>query len=114
MFKVQPEEDKKSEPALNIKREAQNTNNREQKKELLKVQKQFSKAEEHLNQLNTEKINFESELSKPENYADKNRFLQLESGYKSVQQKIESLNKQYEELFGKIIELEELVNNEPS
>src|SRR3954469_16204873 len=51
---------------------------REQKKELQRLQKQFSKLEEEINQLNINKTNLEAELAKPEIYSNKNKFLQLE------------------------------------
>ena len=79
---------------------------REQKKELQRLQKQFSKLEGHLNELTQQKTNIEANLALPENYADKNKFLQLESSYKSIQQKIAAANKEYESLFEKIMQLE--------
>ncbi len=82
---------------------------RELKKELQRLQKQFSKLEEQLNSFNKEKANFEMELANPDSYLDKTRFTNLESGYKSVQQKITDANKEYESLFEKIMKLEEEV-----
>jgi len=79
---------------------------REQKKELQRLQKQFSKLEEEINQLNANKTNLEAELAKPENYSDKNKFLQLEKDYNIIRQKITSANLNYEQLFEKIMELE--------
>ncbi|MEP6682766.1 MAG: ABC-F family ATP-binding cassette domain-containing protein [Parafilimonas sp.] len=84
----------------NIKPKPQNLN------ELQKLQKQFSKLESHLNELNQQKANAEAEMAKPENYSDKNRFLELEERYKSVQQKLNISNKEYETLFEKIMQLE--------
>ncbi|MEX6686936.1 ATP-binding cassette domain-containing protein [Danxiaibacter flavus] len=83
--------------------------NRELKKELQRLQKQFSKLEEQINAYNKEKNNFELELANPESYSDKNKFTSLEAGYKSVQQKIAEANKEYEGLFEKIMKLEEEV-----
>ncbi len=82
------------------------TKESEQKRELQRLQKQFSKLEEDINQLNTNKANLEFQLSKPENYADKNKFQQLEKDYKNIQQKITAANTTYEQLFEKIMELE--------
>jgi ATP-binding cassette subfamily F protein 3 len=79
---------------------------REQKKELQRVQKQFSKLEEEINQLNINKTNLEVELARPENYSDKNKFLRLEKEYNIIQEKIASANSSYEQLFEKIMELE--------
>jgi len=78
---------------------------REQKKELQRLQKQFNKLEEEINELNANKTGMELELAKPENYADKNKFQQLENDYKNIQQKIVKANTTYEQLFEKIMEL---------
>ena len=90
----------------NNNKPASNIINRDQQKELQKLQKQFSKLESSLNELNQQKINIEAELANPGNYADKNKFPELEERYKSVQQKIISANKEYEILFEKIMQLE--------
>lgn len=76
------------------------------KNELIKLQKQFARLEEDINKLNTEKIQLEAELGKPENYSDKNSFIQLEQSYKTNQQKISAASKEYETLFEKIMVLE--------
>jgi ATP-binding cassette subfamily F protein 3 len=80
---------------------------REQKKELQRLQKQFNKLEEEINQLNKNKANLELELAKPENYSDKKKFHVLENDYKNIQQKIAKATTTYEQLFEKIMELEE-------
>ncbi|HEX5151208.1 MAG TPA: ATP-binding cassette domain-containing protein [Parafilimonas sp.] len=91
---------------LNVKPSTLNNTNREQQKELQKLQKQFSKLEGSLNELNQQKTNIEADLANPEYYADKNKFLELEERYKSVRQKINTANKEYELLFEKIMQLE--------
>ena len=90
----------------NIKPSALNNTSREQQKELQKLQKQFSKLESHINELNQQKTNIETELANPANYADKNKFPQLEEQYKSVTKQIETANKEYELLFEKIMAME--------
>jgi len=90
----------------NTEQKTQNDFSREQKKELQRLQKQFSKLEEEINQLNINKTNLEAELAKPENYSDKNKFLQLEKDYNILQQKISAANSSYEQLFEKIMALE--------
>ena len=55
---------------------------------------------------NINKTNLEAELAKPENYSDKNKFLQLEKDYNILQQKISAANSSYEQLFEKIMALE--------
>jgi len=106
-------EEKKETKADNTEQRTQNTEqktqndfSREQKKELQRLQKQFSKLEEEINQLNINKTNLEAELAKPENYSDKNKFLQLEKDYNILQQKISAANSSYEQLFEKIMALE--------
>jgi len=79
----------------------------DQKKELQRLQKQFSKLEEQLSQFNKEKATIELELGKPESYSDKNKFATLETGYSTVKQKITAANAEYEKLFEKIMELEQ-------
>ncbi len=55
---------------------------------------------------NNEKIIIESILSSPEIYTDNQKFSETEKKYKDLQTKILQLNKTYEEVFEKIIELE--------
>ena len=68
------------------------------------LQKQFAKAEQELNNLNQKKTEIELELSKPENYSDKNKFLQLESDYAAIKKKLDTVNKEYELLFEKMMD----------
>ena len=104
----QKEEVKQSESKSQAptKPKTQNNISTQQKTEVQKLQKQLAKAEEQLNALNKEKLQVEEELAMPENYSDKNKFLQLENRYKSVKQKIESANKEYESVFEKLVEME--------
>ena len=88
----------------------QNNNNKQKPQstgELQKLQKQFSKLESSLNELNQQKVNAEADLAKPEFYSDKNKFAELEVRYKSVQQQLNAANKEYEILFEKIMQLEQ-------
>ena len=68
-------------------------------KDKQRLQKQFNKAEKELNDLNEKKTSLELELSKPENYADKNKFIELEKQYSDVKEKILVANKEYEKAF---------------
>ena len=45
-------------------------------------------------------------MADPANYADKNKFLKVETDYKTTNQELSRLSKQYEETFEKIIALE--------
>jgi ATP-binding cassette subfamily F protein 3 len=80
--------------------------NKDAKKELQRQQKLFQQLEERLGELNKTKSKFEADLASPEVYADRNKFVEAESGYKKASQEIESLNKDYEKAFEKIMELE--------
>ena len=90
----------------NSKPKIQNNISPEQKKEIQKLQKQLNKLEEQLNNLTKEKLQIEVALANPESYSDKNKFLGLENNYKTVQQKLEAANKEYENVFEKLMMLE--------
>jgi len=84
-----------------------NSQNREQQKELQRVQKQFNRAEEELEKLKQQQVEAEAAMANPDIYADKNKFAKLESDYKNVLQKIVAATKEYETLFEKLMEMEE-------
>lgn len=84
----------------------ENQLDREQKKELQRLQKQFSKLEEDINKLNNTRTTIETNLGDPSVYADVKKFQQLESEHKTILQKISVAEKEYESLFEKIMELE--------
>ncbi len=48
----------------------------------------------------------QASLGLPENYSDKNKCVQAEAEYKKTVAELERLNKQYEEVFEKIMVLE--------
>jgi len=80
--------------------------NKELKKELQKQQRIFQQLEETIGQLNKQKAELEAQLTAPETYADKDKFLKAETDYKKVADELKRQNKQYEEIFEKIMELE--------
>lgn len=111
----QKEQNKPAEPvkqeqpkqAEKPKQQANNNNNsNDAKRDLQQLQKQFSKVEEQVNQLNKQKAQVENDLANPALFNDRNRFQQLEKDYANVQTKLSVVNKQYEEMFEKIMELE--------
>lgn len=75
-------------------------------KELQKLQRQFQKLEEEIAALNQQKNQIETDLANPDSYKEANKFSQLEKNYSAVQEKLKSANTQYEQLFEKIMELE--------
>jgi ATP-binding cassette subfamily F protein 3 len=80
--------------------------NKDLKKELQRMQKQFQQLEEKIAALTLKKNELESSLIDPATYSDKSRFQQAESAYQAAAAELKKLNKQYEEVFEKIMELE--------
>jgi ATP-binding cassette subfamily F protein 3 len=79
---------------------------KEAKKELQKQQKLFQQYEERLATLKEEKKKLEASLASPEVYSDKNTYAQAEAEYKKVDAELAKVNKEYEQVFEKIVELE--------
>ena len=77
------------------------------KKEYQKNKNRFQQIEERLAQLNKDKISLEAQMASPDNYANKNKFHQTETAYKKVTTELTDLNKEYEVVFEKVMELEE-------
>lgn len=96
----------KAAPAAAAKSSNYDNLDRDQKKELQKLQRQFAKLEEDIARLNADKTRQEQEMGNPDIYSNKQQFAGLEADYKSTQQKIAAANKEYEVLFEKIMELE--------
>ena len=80
--------------------------NKEQKKELQKQQKLFQQLEEKVALLTSQKSALEAALTDPATYSDKQKFIQAEAAYNKAAVELEQLNKQYEQVFEKIVELE--------
>lgn len=100
-------------PEPTLKRENVSvTEDRELRKELQKIQRQFTKLEELVNKLTQDKARTELELAKPDNYTDKNKFPQLENNYKNIQQQLTTATREYEEMFEKIMKMETQLNGE--
>jgi len=80
--------------------------NKEQKKELQKQQRIFQQLEEKIASLNRQKSQLEASLADPATYSDKNKFVQAEADYKKAAEELDKANKEYEQVFEKIMELE--------
>ena len=80
--------------------------NKEHKKELQKQQKIFQQLEEKVALLTKQKFQLEAALTDPATYSDKQKFLQAEAAYNKASLELDQLNKQYEQVFEKIMELE--------
>ncbi|MEO7393381.1 MAG: ATP-binding cassette domain-containing protein, partial [Chitinophagaceae bacterium] len=79
---------------------------KEAKKELQRMQKQFQQLEEHLAKLNLQKIGLEEKLVDPSIYSDRMKFMETEGEIKNVNEELTRLNQQYEQIFEKIVLLE--------
>lgn len=80
--------------------------NRELQRELQKQQKRLENLETEISKTTVEKSKLEHALGDPQNYSDKKKFAAVENDYKKVTQSLEVLNKEYETLFEKVMELE--------
>jgi ATP-binding cassette, subfamily F, member 3 len=80
--------------------------NKEAKKELQRLQKQFQQAEADMSKMKEKKTQLEAALSDPATYSDKAKFVQAETDYKSATERLNSLTTEYEKLFEKIMEME--------
>jgi ATP-binding cassette subfamily F protein 3 len=80
--------------------------NKETKKELQRQQKIFQQLEERIALLKDQKNKAETALGSPEVYGDKNKYDRTESDYRKAGTELEKLNKEYEQVFEKIVELE--------
>ena len=79
---------------------------RDQKKELQQLQRQFGQLEEKLSKAKGRKTQLEAALADPSTYSDKQKFTEAESAYKKQSEELDLLNRQYEEVFEKIMLLE--------
>ncbi len=80
---------------------------KEVKKEYQKNKTRFQQIEEKLAQLNQRRVLLEAAMAAPGNYADKDKFHKIEADYKAVSVELVILNKEYEIVFEKVMELEE-------
>jgi ATP-binding cassette subfamily F protein 3 len=80
--------------------------NKDQQKEVQKQQKLLQQIETNLNKVKTEKLRIEAAMGDPNIYADKIKFVQMETDYKSIQAQFNTLNQDYETAFEKLMELE--------
>lgn len=80
--------------------------NKELKKELQKQQKIFQQYEERIAVKKEEKKKLEASLASPEIYSDKATYAKTEGDYKKAEAELAKLNREYELVFEKIVELE--------
>lgn len=103
-----PKPDAKKEPVKVVEPIVKNTQpiNKELQKELQKQQRRLSQIEESLSKAQEEQKKIEIEMGDPATYTNKNHFAQLEISYKTVKDKICTLNKEYEQIFEQVMEIE--------
>ncbi len=80
--------------------------NKEAKKEFLKQRRIFQDLEQKIAALTRQKDSLEASLADPATYSDKNKFIKAESEYKKASDELDKTNRQYEQVFEKIMELE--------
>ncbi len=103
--------EKKEEPKKEVK-PANNTNDaelRNLRKEHQKYQKNFQRLEEQLGKMKQEKEALEAQLGDPAFYADRDKFQKLDEQYRLHSAKLDAVSKEYDEVFEKIMELEEKI-----
>lgn len=89
---------------------ANNTINKELQKELQKEQRRLNNLETQLTKAKEEQQTLEAALGDPANYADRDKFVSIEEAYKKAKQNREALDKEYEAVFEKVMELESQFN----
>jgi ATP-binding cassette subfamily F protein 3 len=99
--------DQKTEKPAVVKITAAIPINKEAKKELQKLQKQFLQLEESIARVSEDKNTLELLLSDPSTYSDKAKFVEVETKYKRAEEKLKQLNTEYEVVFDKIMVLEQ-------
>jgi ATP-binding cassette subfamily F protein 3 len=80
--------------------------NKDQKKELQKQQRIFQQLEEKMAKVKEQKQKAEESLVSPAIYADKTKFIQAEAELKNLSAELTKLEKEYEQVFEKIMQLE--------
>ena len=84
----------------------QTSESKEKQKEEKRIRAKFSKLEEEMALLNTEKQKLENDLADSAIYSNKIQFQETETKYKSVVLKLELLQPDYETLFEQLIQYE--------
>ena len=80
--------------------------NKDLQKELQKEQRRLANLETQLTKAKEEETRLENALGDPSNYSDKDKFVTIESDYKKAKNNKEILEKEYEVVFEKVMELE--------
>jgi ATP-binding cassette subfamily F protein 3 len=82
------------------------TINKELQKELQKEQRRLSNLETQISKAKEDEQRLAAALGDPANYSDRNKFVSIEADYKKAKANREALDKEYEQVFEKVMELE--------
>ncbi|MBM3432001.1 MAG: ATP-binding cassette domain-containing protein [Bacteroidetes bacterium] len=96
-----PAQEKK--PTLQQSPSANAPIDKEKKKELQRVEKEFQQAELRLSELTTQKNKLEADLANPDFYSDKIKFQTIEKSYQEVSRAWEVANREYERVFERMM-----------
>jgi ATP-binding cassette subfamily F protein 3 len=80
--------------------------NKDVKKELQRLQKRFQQLEEKIAAIRDQRKQVEIALGTPEVYTDNKKFVEKEKLYHELHDELDKLNKEYEQVFEQIVELE--------
>jgi ATP-binding cassette subfamily F protein 3 len=93
-------------PVVEAPKAAAQPINKEAKKELQRQQRIFQDLEQKIATLTAQKVRLEASLADPSTYSDKNKFVAAEADYKKASDELKKANREYEQVFEKIMELE--------
>lgn len=106
-----PKAEKKSPPIAQPVQAPQKTSiDKDLKRELQKQQKQAQQLEERISKLKEQLKQLETDMASPDVYSDKQKFRNTEDAYKKANTELTKANAEYEEVFEKVMELEEKMN----
>jgi ATP-binding cassette subfamily F protein 3 len=109
--KNKPKPEKEIEPLKSAPNNTPNSSvnapiDKEKKKELQRVQKEFQQLEIQLATLGDQKKQLEAALASPDVYSDKTKFQSTEKSYQLICQQWESTSQRYEQAFEKLMQLQ--------
>lgn len=104
-IKPEPKPVTRAEPVKQPVKENQPVN-KDLQKELKKEQNRLNNLEAQIDKAKQEESKLEAALGDPSNYADRSKFVAIEADYKTAKNNREELEKEYELVFEKVMELE--------
>ena len=106
---VEAEKKPAPKPEKTVQSQAHETEQRNLRKEYQQQQKHFQKLEAEITRLREEQQEIEAQLADPGIYADKDRFVKLDTRYKALSAKLEEQNRHYDKAFEEMLALEEKI-----